>query len=86
VSVLQLSSCHATIVLNLMALGRSMLGKDADLWVACREAAAVVEDVFGDTQYIKVGLHCEDDVRRMRVLSPKLAMRNVVDCEVLPFC
>jgi hypothetical protein len=82
VSVVQLSSCHATIVINLVALGKSMLDTDADLWASCREALGVVREVFGDPKCIKVGLHCEDDIKRMRVLNPGLAFCNVVDCEV----
>ena len=83
VSVLQLSSCHATVVVNLLALGRSMLGAGTSAWAACREAVQVAAGVLADGELLKVGLQCgAGDVKRLAALEPRLQLRKIVDCQV----
>lgn len=85
VSVVQLSSCHATVVVNLLALGRSMLGAGTSAGPACREAVQVVAGVLADQVLLKVGLQTgAGDVKRLVALEPRLQLRNIVDCQVRP--
>ena len=80
-TVVQLASSHATVVVNLYALGVSM-GARGGVTEACAAALAVVAPVFADARVLKVGLNCGDDLARLQQLSRGFAADPVVDCAV----
>jgi ribonuclease D len=80
VSVVQLSSYHATVVVNLCALGEE-LEPDQTVWSKCRAALAVVADVLGDEKLQKVGLQCEEDIIRIKALNKTMSCKNVSNCQ-----
>lgn len=83
VAVLQLSSEHATVVINATALGRSILGRPAcGEHDACAAGVAPATAVFESDTVEKVGLQCDEDVRRLRQVMPECSFRNVVDIKV----
>ena len=80
--VVQFSSAHATVVINLLALGKSMMEEGVGTWSAARAAAAVIKDVFANEALVKAGLGCSEDLTRLEVLLPGLPQFNVTDCQV----
>lgn len=80
--VVQFSSAHATVVINLLALGTSMAQDGVGMWTAVRGAAAVIKDVFASEALVKAGLSCSEDLTRLEVLLPGFAQFNVSDCQV----
>lgn len=83
VAVLQLSSEHANVVINVTALGRSVLGRaGAAERAACAAGVACARAVFECAAVRKVGLQCAEDVRRLRQVMPECDFQNVVDIKV----
>lgn len=81
VSVVQMSSKHATVVVNLLALGESMGVEGGS--AACGKGLDSVLPVFEDEAIIKVGLQCEEDLTRIKALAPpEFKPAHVVDCQV----
>jgi hypothetical protein len=80
-TVVQLSSAHATVVVNLYALGVSM-GESCSVTAACATALVAVKPIFADNAIVKAGLQCSADLSRLRQLCSDFQASNVVDCQV----
>ena len=85
VAALQLASEHACVVVNTVALGRSVLGGVAggDL-AACAAGTACARGLFEATSLTKAGLQCGEDVRRLRCAMPDCRFESIVDIQVRP--
>jgi hypothetical protein len=81
-TVVQLSSELATVVVNLYALGTDMGGGSGSVTDACTAALVVAQPVFANSDMLKVGLHCQEDVARLKQLCSTFAASKVVDCQV----
>ena len=81
VSVVQLSSEFATVVVNVFALGSS-LQPQSSLHAACASGAAVVQPVFENKKLLKVGLGCHEDLKRLRLTLPQCEFPNTTDLKV----
>lgn len=81
VSVIQLSSQHATVVVNAFALGRSMK-PHSTAHEASATGAAIVQPVFGNQELVKVGLGCYEDLRRLKLMLPQCEFPNTQDLKV----
>jgi hypothetical protein len=80
VAVVQLSSYHSTVVVNLLALGSNM-APECTVWSKCQAAIAVVADVFANGSLQKVGLQGGEDITRIKALACNAAVHNVADCQ-----
>lgn len=83
VAVLQLSSEHANVVINTVALGRSVLGEAGER-AAGAAGVGCARAVLESEALLKVGLQCDEDVRRLQLALPECRFRNVVDIKVGP--
>ena len=81
VSVVQLSSEFATVVVNVFALGSS-LQPQSSLHEACAAGAAVVQAVFENHKLLKAGLGCHEDLKRLRLTLPQCEFPNTTDLRV----
>ena len=79
-AVVQLSSVHATVVVNLYALGTAMQPGVAPSQ-ACAAALPAVQAILSDEALLKVGLNCTDDRMRLSWLCPSLQLSNVIDAQ-----